>query len=184
MEADGKPDDHGEHAEPAELADEVADALIVGKDTPLLEEQGPIAFVAIDERKDESAGVGHVGANVEKILAEPEKREGEAVSLAMKEEEGGAQERNDEFAESAAKKHHGVAEVTEERVAGFVDDEIGVVEEEETGGVVPGVEKKKEIEREDDDATSARDVGPVVGAVEGELHSMSVAGARRRFREE
>ena len=100
VDAEGQPGDGGEHTEPAKLAGEVADLLVVEQDTPLLEQDGPVTFVGIDEWKDQGAGVGHVGPDIEKILEEPEESKGEAVGLAVEKEKRGAQERNEEFTKS------------------------------------------------------------------------------------
>ena len=145
VEAIGEEKDDGEHAEPTDLTHEVADFLVVDQNPPLVEEESPVAFVGVDERKGGGAGVGHVGADVEEVFKEPEEREGEAVGLASEEKNRGTEERSEEFGEGAAEKHHGVAERAEERMARFVDKEIGVVEEEETGIVAPGVEEEEEI---------------------------------------
>ena len=63
----------------------------------------------------------------------------------MEKEIDGAGGRDDEFKERAAEKHDGVAEGTEEGMAGFVDHEIREINEEEIGGVGVGVEKEEEV---------------------------------------
>jgi hypothetical protein len=173
VEAIGKPGNDEEHAEPTELTGEVTNLLVVREDAPLREENGPVAFVAIDKRKVQGAGIGHVGADVEKIFEEPEEGEDEAVGLAVVKEKSGAEEWNEKFAEGAAEDHYCVAVKAEEGMAGFVDDEVGVVEEEEAGSVTGGVEEEEEIESEAECAAETGDGGPVVGAV----HEMRVTAA-------
>ncbi len=147
--------------------------LIGVEDIPLGEKDGPITFVTVDERKDEGPGICHVSADVKKILKEPEERKREAVGLAVEKEKCGAQKRHDEFPERATENHHGVAEVAKEGMAGFVDDQVCVVEKKEAGGVAPGVEEEEEVEREDDGAAEAGNASPMIRAVE--LHEMRVA---------
>lgn len=149
----------------------MTDFLVVIEDAPLREEDRPVTLVGINEGKRQRARVRHVRADIEEIFEEPENGEGQAVSLAVIEKEGGAQRRNDEFAESAAENHERVTKPTEEWMAGFVDDEIGEVEEEEARGIAPGVEEEEHVERNDDSAAGAGDASPVVGAV----HERSVA---------
>src|SRR5271165_4869405 len=135
----GKPGGGGEHPEPAEKPEGVADSLVVEEEIPLAEEEQPIAGFGADEGQGVHAGVGHVGADVEEILEEPEGREGNAVGLALKKEIDGAGGGNDELEERAPEKHEGVAEKTEKRMAGFVDHEIDEIGEEEVGSVGVGV---------------------------------------------
>src|SRR5260370_16666411 len=94
-------------------------------------------------RTGRAAGVGHVGADVGEIFEEPEGAKSEAGGFALPEEVDGAQERNEKFAEGSAENHDGVAEPTEEEVAAFVDEQIGVVEDEESGAVSEGVGKEE-----------------------------------------
>lgn len=164
-----------EHAQPADAPREMADFLIVIEDAPLGEENGPITFVGVDERKRERTGVCHIRANIKEIFEEPENGEGKAVGLAMIEKEGGTKSRDNQFAKSAAEDHKRVTKPAEEGVAGFVNDQVGVIEEEEAGGVAPGVQQEENVERDDDGAAEAGDASPVVGAV----HEESVAVERR-----
>ena len=140
-----QPDHHREHADPANLASEMADLLIEHKNTPLIEENGPVAFIGVDEREDERTGVGHVGTNIEKVFEEPEEREGQAVGLPMVEEKGRTKKRNDKLTEGATKNHDGVAEPSEEVMSSLMDGEIHEIEEEKPGIISPGIEKEKEI---------------------------------------
>jgi len=50
-----------------------------------------------------------------------------------------------EFGECAAKDSHGVTERTEERMAGFVNEEIGKVNKKKTRSVERGVEEEERI---------------------------------------
>ncbi len=145
----------------------MTDSLVVWQDIPLGKKDGPVTFVTIDEWKDEGAGIGHIGADIEEIFEEPKEGEGQAVSLAVIEKESGTESGHDQFAEGSAQDHERVAEVTEERMAGFVNDKIGEIEKEEAGSVAPGVEKEEDIAGEDYGATDAGDAGPVLGPVEG-----------------
>src|SRR5208337_2033087 len=87
----GEPGNGGEHTEPAEEADSVADFLVVEEEVPLAEEEQPIAGFGADEGQGVHAGVGHVGADVEKVFEEPEGRKSEAVGLALEEEIDGVE---------------------------------------------------------------------------------------------
>jgi len=170
----GEPGDDSEHAEPAELTGEVADLLVVVQNSPLSEKNGPVTFVAIDERESGGTCIGHVGTDVEEIFEEPEEGKGQAIGLALKKEVGGTEKRRNEFTQSAAEDHDGVAKGAEERMASFVDGQVGEVEEEKAGGVAPSVEEKEKIERQANAAPDAGDAGPLLGAVERKFHEKSV----------
>ncbi len=129
----------------------------MGEESPLGEEDGPVALVGADEGQSRIAGVGHVGADVREIFEEPEAAEGEADGFALAEEIDGAQERNEEFSEGATENHDGVAEPTEEEVAAFVNDQIDVVEDEESGAVGEGVEKEEGVETEPSNSRATGD---------------------------
>jgi hypothetical protein len=131
----------------------------------LFEENGPVVFVRIDDGTNERASIGHIDTDVKKIFEEPEKREDEAVGLAVVEEKSGAEEWNEKFAKRAAEKHQGVPEITEQRMTGFVNYQVDVVEDQEAGFVAPGIEEEEEIEGEDDAAAQVRDTGPVSGTM-------------------
>src|SRR4029077_174234 len=113
----------------------------------------------------------------------PECADGGASSFAAEEKIGGADQRHDEFEQCAAEDHERVAETgfrataenAEERVADFVDHEIGQVEEKKAGAVVCGVEKEKEIKGYSDDGDGAGDGLPVVERDGGPLHGKRVA---------
>jgi len=171
----GEPGDGSEHADPAEEAEGVADFLVVEEKVPLAEEEEPIAGFGADQGQGVHAGVGHVGADVEEILEEPEKGEGDAVGLALEEEIDGAGGRNDEFEERAAEKHEGVAEEAEEGMAGFVNHEIGEINEEEIGGVGVGVEEKEDVENEPGAGAEAGDGFPFAGVFDRPVHEDRVA---------
>jgi hypothetical protein len=170
-----EPDDGGEHAEPAEEAEGVADFLVVEEEVPLAEEEEPIAGFGADEGQGVHASIGHVGADVEKVFEEPEGREGDAVGLALKEEIDGAGGGNDEFEERAAEKHEGVAEEAEEGMAGFVDHEVDEIGEKEIGGVEPGVEEKEDVENEPGAGAETRDGFPFAEVFEAQVHGNRVA---------
>jgi len=151
----GEPEGGGEHAEVAEGAHGGADFLVLGEETPLGEEDGPVAVFGADEGQGGGAGVGHVGADVREIFEEPEDGEGEAGGFAVEEKIGGAEQWDNEFAEGSAEDADGVTEPTEEEMAAFVDDQIGIIEEEEGGAAGEGVEKKKGVEAEPGDSCAA-----------------------------
>jgi len=161
----------------------VGDLRIVEHQVPLREEDFPVAVTGAYEKKRTSAGIGHVGADVEKILEKPECAEGGASGFAAEEKIGGADERHDEFEQRAAEDHERVPETSfrapsndaEERMADFVDHEISEIEEEETGAVVCGVEKKEKVEGDSDDGDGAGDGLPVVEGDGGPLHGKRVA---------
>ena len=131
----------------------MGDLCVVEHKIPLSEEDFPVAVPGADERERAGASVGHVGADVEKVFEEPECAEGDAGGFPAEEEICGAGEGDYEFEECAAHDHERVAEAVlsataenaEERMSGFVDGEIGVIEEQEAGAVVGGVEKKEEV---------------------------------------
>jgi len=184
-----EPGDGGEHAEPPEGAGDVGDLRIVEHKIPLSEENLPVAVTGPDKKKRAGAGVGHVGADVEKVFKEPEGAEGGTSGFSAEEKIDGTHKRHDEFEQCAAEDHERVAEAgfrataenAEKRVAGFVNGEIRVIEEEEAGAVVCGVKKEEEIEREGDDGDGAGDGSPVVEGDSAPLHGMRVARARVRF---
>src|SRR5271165_4756102 len=163
----GKPGGGGEHPEPAEKPEGVADFLVVEEKIPLAEEEQPIAGFGADEGQGVHAGVGHVGADVEKILEEPEGREGDAVGLALREEIDGASGGDNEFEERAAEKHEGVAKVAEEGMASFVNHEIDEIGEEEIGSVGPGVEEEEDVENKPGAGAEAGDGFPFAEVFDG-----------------
>ena len=168
------------------MTSEMANLLVVQKNGPLIEEQGPVALIGVDEWKDERTGVGHVGADVQEVFEKPENGEGEAVGLTVKEEKGGTEERDDEFTESTAKDHDSVAKPTEEVMTAFMDGEIHKIREKEAGIIPPRVEEEEKIESKHSSATDAGNARPMIGAIEGELHGRSVAAGTwdaRRIRE-
>jgi len=171
----GEPGDGGEHAEPTEEAEGVADFLIVEEKIPLAEEEQPIAGFGADQGQGVHACVGHVGADVEKVLEEPEGREGDAVGLALREEIDGAGGGDDEFEERAAEKHEGVAKVAEEGMAGFVNHEIDEIGKEEIGGVGVGVEEEKDVENKPGAGAEAGDGFPCTEVFDGPVHGNRVA---------
>ncbi len=115
----------------------MGDLRVMKHKVPLREEDFPVAVARADEEERAGAGVGHVGGDVQKILEEPECAEGGAGGFATEEKIGRAGERHDEFEKRAAYDHESVTETgfrattenAEERVACFVDGEIGVIEE-------------------------------------------------------
>src|SRR5215470_14762893 len=117
----------------------VADGNVIAKPAPLSEENVRIVFAEAYERKFEGAGIGHVRADIEKILKEPKPAERDARGFALDEEETATGEGRYEFGECAAKDSHGVTERTEERMAGFVNEEIGEVNKKKTRSVERGV---------------------------------------------
>src|SRR6266567_5236950 len=145
-EAEGEPGGGGEHAEPADGAHGSADFLVLGKEAPLGEENGPVAFFGADKRQGSRTSVGHVGADVGEIFEEPEDGEREAGGFALPEEIEGAQDRHEEFAQCSTENPNGVAEPTEEEMAAFVDEQIDVIEDEKPGAVGEGVEKEQGVE--------------------------------------
>lgn len=171
----GEPGNGGEHAEPAEEAEGVADFLVVEEQVPLAEEEQPIAGFGADEGQRVHAGIGHVGADVEEILKEPEGRKSEAEGLALKEEIDGAGGGNDEFEERAPEQHEGVTEEAEEGMAGFVNHEVDEIREKEIGSVGVGVEEEEDVENEPDASAEARDGFPFAEVFVEPVHEDRVA---------
>ena len=143
-----EPGNGGEHAEPAEEAEGVADLLVVEEEVPLAEEEQPIAGFGADERQGVHASVGHVGADVKEILEKPKGRKSDAVGLALEEEVDSTDGGNDEFEKRPTKQHEGVAEEAEEGMAGFVNYEIDEIREKEIGGIGVGIEEEEDVENE------------------------------------
>ena len=166
----------------------MGDLGVVKEEVPFGEEDFPVAVTGADERERAGAGVGHVGADVEKVFEEPECAEGGAGGFAAEEKISGAGERDDEFEQSPAEDHERVAEVgfrataenAEKRMAGFVDGKICEIEEQETGAVVRSVEKEEEIEGDGNDGDGAGDGFPIVEGGGGPLHGKRVARASSR----
>ena len=179
-----------EHAEPADGAGGVGDLRVVEHEIPLGEEDFPVAVTGPDQKKRTRAGVGHVGADVEKVFEEPEGAEGGTSGFSAEEKIDGAHKGDDEFEERTAEDHKRVAEASfrataenaEERMAGFVNGEIRIIEEEEAGAVVCGVQKEEEIEREGDDGDRTGDAFPVIEGDAAPLHGTRVARAGRDLR--
>lgn len=155
----------------------MSDLLVILKNTPLSEEDGPIALIGVDQREAKRASIGHIGSDVQEILEEPEERKDEPVGLAMEEEKSHTKQRDDEFTQSATKDHDGMPERTKAGMTGLVDGEVGIVEEEEARIVPPGVEQEEEIEGQYGSSTNARDPRPLIGAIEWQFHKISVTGA-------
>src|SRR4029077_3214663 len=128
-----EPEADGEHTDVAKDAHSATDFLVLAEETPLGEQNRPIAFFRADQGQRGGAGIGHVRADIREIFEEPEDAEGEAGGLALPEEIDGAEKRDEEFAESSAKNHDGIAKPTEEEMTAFVNDKVNVVEEEEAG---------------------------------------------------
>jgi hypothetical protein len=169
-EAVGEPGGGGEHAEIAEGAHGGADLLVLGEESPLGEEDGPVALLGADEGQGGGAGVGHVGADVGEILEEPEGAKSEGGGFALPEEIEAAQEGHEQFAQGSAENHDGVAEPTEEEMAAFVNDQIDVIEDEKSGAVSEGIEKEKGVEKEPGDSGEAGDGLPVAEFFLEECH--------------
>ena len=181
--APSEPNCGGEHAEPAEEAGGVADLDVVEEDVPLGEEDFPIVVAGADEGERECAGVSHVGADVEEVFEEPDGAESDAGGFAFDEEIREAGEWSDEFGEGAAENGQGVAKRAEERMAGFVNGEIGEIDDEKIGCVEGGVEEKEGVEDEPGDAGESGDGFPCAKIVGGEIfeelgHDGSVAAGR------
>ena len=116
--------------------------MILYKQAPLREKYRPVALLRAYERQCRRAGIGHVGPDIKEVFEEPEAREGHGGSLAFPPEIGGAQERDQEFAECSAENHDGVAKPTEEKVAASVNDEIDVIDDQKTGAVGRSIEQE------------------------------------------
>ena len=86
----GQPGHGGEHAEPAQGAHDCADFLVLGEESPLAKENGPVALLRAHQGQCRTACVGHVAADVGKILEQPVGAECEAGGFALAEEIDGA----------------------------------------------------------------------------------------------
>lgn len=109
------------------------------------------------ELQRQSAGIGHIRANVEKIFEEPEPAEGNGRDFPSPEKISYTQERHDQFAERAAENGDGVAKPTEEEMAAFMNDEIHVVDKEKSGTIGQRINKEQRVENEPRDSNAARD---------------------------
>jgi len=139
----------------------VADLLVVGQEIPLREEDSPIAFVAANQGLRSSARIRHVSADIRKVFEKPEHAKGESGGLPVPEKVGGAEQRDNQFAERSAQDADGVAKPTEEKMAGFVNHQVGEIEKEEAGSIGEGVKEKETIEHEPGNARDARNWFPV-----------------------
>ena len=72
IDANGQPCNYSGHAEPSDLTGEMPDLLVILKNTPLSEENGPIAFIGVNQREAKRASISHIGSDVQEILEEPE----------------------------------------------------------------------------------------------------------------
>jgi hypothetical protein len=88
----------------------VADLLVVDEDVPVREEDFPVVLAGAYQSNIHGAGGGHVMADVEKILQEPEEAEGHAGNFAAEAEHDSAGKRNDEFKQRAAQNCQRVGE--------------------------------------------------------------------------
>src|SRR5437764_14194112 len=149
----------------------MGDLSVVEHKMPLREEDFPVAVTGADKRQGAGLGIGHIGADVEKIFEKPEGAKSGAGGFATQEKIGSAGERDDEFEERAAKHHEGMAEASlrataenaEEWMADFVNGQVGEVDEKETGAIEGGAEKEEERKRESEDGGGAGDGFPAVG---------------------
>ena len=80
------------------------------------------------QRKNHGARVGHVGCGVEPVFEEEKRAEDESGGLALREEVGGKQERNQPLQQRASPKAESGAKPSEEIVAAFMDDQICAVD--------------------------------------------------------
>src|SRR5260370_9289250 len=86
----------------AEGTHDAADFLVLGEETPLGEENGPVALIGADQRQDGGASVGHVRADVGEIFEEPEDAEGETDGFALEAKRGGAAQGDYGFAKGTS----------------------------------------------------------------------------------
>lgn len=132
------------------------DFLILSEYSPLGKENRPITFVGTDERKSGRAGVGHVGANVGKILKKPEHAKSKASGFALPEKPGGAKKGHNQLAERPSQNVNGLPEPAEEKMAALVNHQIDVIQKEKSGGIQEGVQEKQRVE---DKPSDPRDAG-------------------------
>src|SRR6266487_306222 len=156
----GQPHDDCNHSKPSQSTRESADFLVLGKEAPLGEKNGPVACLGADEGQRRAACVGHVGADIGEIFEESEAAKGEAGGFALPEEINCAQQRHKQFGKRAAENHDGIAEPTEEEMSAFVDDQIDVIEDEKSGAVSEGIEEEKYVKTKPGNPGAARDRFP------------------------
>lgn len=130
-------------------------------------------FAGADQLKRLRAGVRHVGADVQKVLEEPEAGECESGCLALKKEIERTEQRNKELSQRPAKNGDGVSEPAEEEVSTFVDDQIDVIDKEESRFIRKRVEKKKSVENEPGNAADARNRLPFFRFEMNQCHERS-----------
>src|SRR6266581_382103 len=156
----GQPHDDCNHSKPSQSTRESADFLVLGKEAPLGEKNGPVAFLGADEGQRRAACVGHVGADIGEIFEEPEAAKGEAGGFALPEEINCAQQRHKQFGKRAAENHDGIAEPTEEEMSAFVDDQIDEIQDEKPGAVSERIEKENYVKTEPGNPGATRDRFP------------------------
>ena len=176
----GQPHDDCNHSKPSQSTRESADFLVLGKEAPLGEKNGPVAFLGADEGQRRAACVGHVGADIGEIFEEPEAAKGEAGGFALPEEINCAQQRHKQFGKRAAENHDGIAEPTEEEMSAFVDDQIDVIEDEKSGAVSEGIEEEKYVKTKPGNPGATRNRFPFSEFVFEEGHCPSVASGPRQ----
>src|SRR6266404_5533150 len=120
-----------QHAEPAQEGNETGDAGITAQYAPAGKDLGPVVLAAADERQHLRARIGHVAGDVPEILEQPHRAQRERQRLAAPPERRGCGNRKQQLRERAAINGDAIAQKqAEDRVAGFVQGEIGVVEQE------------------------------------------------------
>src|SRR6266567_1538885 len=176
----GQPHDDCNHSKPSQSTRESADFLVLGKEAPLGEKNGPVAFLGADEGQRRAACVGHVGADIGEIFEEPEAAKGEAGGFALPEEINCAQQWHKQFGKRAAENHDGIAEPTEEEMSAFVDDQIDVIEDEKSGAVSEVIEEEKYVKTKPGNPGATRNRFPFSEFVFEEGHCPSVASGPRQ----
>ncbi len=176
----GQPHDDCNHSKPSQSTRESADFLVLGKEAPLGEKNGPVAFLGADEGQRRAACVGHVGADIGEIFEESEAAKGEAGGFALPEEINCAQQRHKQFGKRAAENHDGIAEPTEEEMSAFVDDQIDVIEDEKSGAVSEVIEEEKYVKTKPGNPGATRNRFPFSEFVFEEGHCPSVASGPRQ----
>src|SRR5205085_3329040 len=167
-----QPCNNRNHTEPTQGAQGAPDFPILKKQSPLAEENRPVACVGSHQRQSLCPRIRHVGADIRKIFKEPETRESKTGSLSLPEKISSAERWHDQLSKRAANNVHGFTEPTEEKMSAFMDDEVDVIEKKESGAVRPSVKKKKRISEQPSNAHPARNGLPFAQAVFQEGHSL------------
>jgi len=120
--------------EPAKEFQSPGDAGVIGQKVPAAEDGVPIVVAAANQGQLHGSGVGQVAGNIEEVLEQPKaaRSNAEWFTFAPKADEQDAGK--NELADGAAVRFEASAEEAHNGMAGFVEEEVGVVEQKDEPG--------------------------------------------------